>query len=80
MKTHAQMVMKRVAAGDDAFAEYYLELLESPSLQIGETKVVVKNEPVSTTSRRQHVAVAESNDGLSLMDQEAAQILYQMAH
>jgi hypothetical protein len=69
------MVMKRVAAGDDAFAEYYLELLESPSLQIGETKVVVKNEPVSTTSR-----VTESNDGLSLMDQEAAQILYQMAH
>lgn len=82
MKTHAQMVMKRVAAGDDAFAEYYLELLASPSLQIGETKVVVKNEPVPPKSHRQHVAVTESksNDGLSLMDQEAAQILYQMAH
>ncbi len=71
VKTHAQMVMKRVSAGDDAFSEYYLDLLASPSLQVCETQVVQK---VSLPSKSTRL------EGLSHMDQQAAHILYQMAH
>lgn len=87
VKTHAQMVMKRVAAGDEAFAEYYLDLLASPSLQIGEmTTMLVKEKESfhskSGTTRRNKVIVSEIYDehGLSQKDQQAAHILYQMAH
>lgn len=79
VKTHAQMVMKRVAAGDNAFSEYYLDLLVSPgsSLQIDESKVVVKKESFRSTRRKN---ASETSDGLSQMDEQAAFILYQMAH
>lgn len=78
VKTHAQMVMKRVAAGDDTFFEYYLDLLVSPgSIQIDESKVVVKKESLRSTRRKN---ASETHDGLSQMDQQAAIILYQMAH
>jgi hypothetical protein len=78
VKTHAQMVMKRVAAGDDAFSEYYLDLLASPSLQIGETQMVKKASLPSKSTRQKNIS--DTLDGLSQMDQQAAQILYQMAH
>ena len=78
VKTHAQMVMKRVVAGDDAFSEYYLDLLASPSHQIGETQAVTKASLPSKNTRRMNTS--DTFDGLSQMDQQAAHILYQMAH
>jgi hypothetical protein len=78
VKTHAQMVMKRVAAGDDAFTEYYLDLLASPSLPIGEIQMVQKASLPSKSTRQKNKS--DAFEGLSQMDQQAALILYQIAH
>ena len=69
------MVMKRVEAGDDSFAEYYMELLPSSNYhEIGVPEVKAKESP-SSGGR-----TSEMYEGLSQMDQQAVQILYQMAH
>ena len=78
MKTHAQMIMKRVEAGDDVFAEFH------------ESWPPVRNEfdvqhgfSVSAddylTGPRNAVGLLEIYSSLSQMDQGAVHILYQMA-
>ncbi len=80
VKTHAQMVMKRVEAGEDVFAEYEETLAPNSRGRqegddIGHRYSI--NMPAPTSSS--HVDTSKVYDSLSHMDQGAVQILFQMA-
>ena len=74
VKTHAQMIMKRVEAGEDVFAEYQETLAPRPAG--AGTRGHSINMPAPTSSS--HAETSKMYDSLSHMDQGAVQILYEM--
>jgi len=78
VKTHAQMIMKRVEAGDDVFAEFH----ESWSPVCKEFDVqhgFSVNADDYLAGPKTAVGLLEIYSSLSQMDQGAVHILYQMA-
>lgn len=80
VKTHAQMVMKRVEAGEDVFED--LEELKTEEQAIPTPDKVVSQHPAVYMNRAScHKAIDSLQEygALTLMDQGAVMILYQMA-
>ncbi|KAL3797447.1 hypothetical protein ACHAW5_004466 [Stephanodiscus triporus] len=80
VKTHAQMIMKRVEAGDDPFAEFHVSLPPECE-EFDEQHGFSVNADDDLVGHHYHSAVGlfEVYSSLSQMDQGAVHILYQMA-
>lgn len=79
VKTHAQMVMKRMEAGEDVFEDLQEFKTEEQTIQTPDK--VASQHPVYMNRASCHQAIDSLQEygALNLMDQGAVMILYQMA-
>jgi hypothetical protein len=79
VKTHAQMIVKRVEAGDDVFAEFH-ESWPPDREEFDVQHGIPVNADDDLAGPKFAVGLLEIYSSLSQMDQGAVHILYQMAH